>query len=172
MDDLTDFAVSCPGCGTSCQVPVLLAGTVATCESCQVSFILPEAPSAASPATRSAASETPRKSRTFLKNLLLLLTGAVLVWSIATYFKKSGMPHSQPPTAQTAPLSEKEESPVSAAPEPVIATTQPNRLPPPNQPPHTSENSATLTRASWSRSSKYICATSAWVEKPRRRSLA
>lgn len=79
MAEPPTFPATCPGCEATHQIPVTMAGMLVTCEKCQTGFILPETKSEPPP---------PESTRyPVLKNALLLVSGAALVWGGSLYFQ-------------------------------------------------------------------------------------
>ena len=89
----SDFPASCPGCHASYDIPLSMAGQLVSCETCQTDFILPEAPlPPGTEASPSFPNSMPAKQvipGPWFKNVLLVLSGAALVWGLSAWFKQS-----------------------------------------------------------------------------------
>jgi hypothetical protein len=107
----SNFPVSCPGCRTSYQVPVSMAGLAVTCEACGEDFTLgsPLPRSPASPVMVEMAESPspglpqPGPAKRLLKNSLLLLIGAGIVVAASTLLKTPPVSPVTPAVTKPAP---------------------------------------------------------------------
>lgn len=102
MDSPPEFPFSCPECGMAYQVPGHLSLAKASCGSCGAKFVLPDFPDKSGRTTPLHPAVTPSQPSPvppaiprqggLLKSLLLVLTGAGLVFAVSVLFQPNSPP--------------------------------------------------------------------------------